>query len=135
MGRYDNSEILAHHGIQGQKWGIRRFQNPDGTLTPEGRKRYGKSIERGNKLISEGKTVEGEATKKVVRQAGIKAANFMATLGLSTIVLANAMTMNPATVYAAAALIDGGFYGATGYNIVKGVKNIKSIKNAKAIKQ
>ena len=31
---------LEHHGIKGQKWGIRRFQNDDGTLTPEGRERY-----------------------------------------------------------------------------------------------
>jgi len=32
---------LYHHGIQGQKWGVRRFQNPDGTLTSRGKKRYG----------------------------------------------------------------------------------------------
>lgn len=31
---------LYHHGIKGMKWGIRRFQNPDGSLTPAGRKRY-----------------------------------------------------------------------------------------------
>lgn len=30
---------LAHHGIKGQKWGVRRFQNPDGTLTEAGKKR------------------------------------------------------------------------------------------------
>lgn len=30
---------LYHHGIKGQKWGVRRFQNKDGTLTAEGRKR------------------------------------------------------------------------------------------------
>lgn len=30
-----------HHGIKGQKWGVRRYQNEDGGLTPEGRKRYG----------------------------------------------------------------------------------------------
>lgn len=35
------SEELYHHGIKGQKWGIRRFQNEDGTLTEEGKARYG----------------------------------------------------------------------------------------------
>lgn len=34
-------EYLEHHGILGQKWGIRRFQNPDGSLTKAGQKRYG----------------------------------------------------------------------------------------------
>ena len=34
-----NSE-LKHHGILGQRWGIRRFQNKDGSLTSAGRKRY-----------------------------------------------------------------------------------------------
>lgn len=34
---------LAHHGIKGQKWGIRRFQNPDGTRTPLGKKREKKN--------------------------------------------------------------------------------------------
>jgi len=34
-------DFLAHYGIKGQQWGQRRFQNEDGTLTPEGRRRYG----------------------------------------------------------------------------------------------
>lgn len=31
---------LVHHGIKGQRWGIRRFRNEDGSLTPAGKKRY-----------------------------------------------------------------------------------------------
>ncbi len=38
-------DSLMHHGIKGQKWGVRRFQNPDGSLTPEGKRRYKKSLD------------------------------------------------------------------------------------------
>ena len=34
-----DNEILMHHGIKGQRWGIRRFQNEDGTRTAAGKKR------------------------------------------------------------------------------------------------
>ena len=37
----EDENSLEHHGILGMRWGIRRYQNPDGTLTAEGRERYG----------------------------------------------------------------------------------------------
>ena len=40
---------LQHHGIIGQRWGVRRYQNPDGSWTAKGRERYGKDV---NKLAN-----------------------------------------------------------------------------------
>lgn len=39
--RLISEEELYHYGIKGQKWGVRRFQNEDGSLTNAGKKRYG----------------------------------------------------------------------------------------------
>lgn len=39
-------EYLAHHGILGQRWGVRRYQNADGSLTEAGKKRYMRQLSR-----------------------------------------------------------------------------------------
>lgn len=54
------SNYLIHHGIKGQKKGIRRFQYEDGSLTPEGRARYGYNSES---TIKKGTTFESIENK------------------------------------------------------------------------
>ena len=46
---YLYEDSLCHHGIKGQHWGIRRYQNYDGSYTQAGMKRYNKSLEEYNK--------------------------------------------------------------------------------------
>ena len=51
-----NNTELYHHGVKGQRWGVRRYQNKDGSLTSYGKKRYAKEL------------AKLEAEKKRVRQ-------------------------------------------------------------------
>ena len=52
---------LYHHGIKGQKWGVRRFQNKDGSLTPAGKRRYDEP--NVGRTTSESKTKEPKKYK------------------------------------------------------------------------
>lgn len=70
-----HSDYLAHHGIKNQKWGQRRFQNYDGSLTSEGRRRYG--IGESNQSRRERKQVEkakAKAAKARAKASGKKKA-------------------------------------------------------------
>jgi hypothetical protein len=44
-----NDTWLAHHGILGQKWGVRRYQNADGSYTAAGKKRYDRELSENSK--------------------------------------------------------------------------------------
>ena len=77
---YDESPFLEHHGIKGQKWGVRRFQNPDGTLTAAGKRRYLKLQDREYKLEKEGKglhyaTMPYEDSKDIAKRLSKTAVN------------------------------------------------------------
>ena len=60
--RFEFYDSLQHHGIKGQKWGVRRYQNPDGSLTEEGKQRY---------LNPDG-TLNAEGQKKLGREGVAK---------------------------------------------------------------
>ena len=61
--RVTYSTELYHYGVKGQKWGIRRYQNPDGSLTDEGYARYGVDPNSGE-MSSEGKQLYDEDQRK-----------------------------------------------------------------------
>lgn len=60
-----NDIWIAHHGIKGQKWGVRRFQNPDGTYTKEGleRLRYSKQARNASKTKSDVESIINSMNK------------------------------------------------------------------------
>lgn len=51
--RRKKDDTLQHHGVKGQKWGIRRYQNPDGSLTAAGKLRYKGAVWKKNLIYNQ----------------------------------------------------------------------------------
>ena len=56
-----NEDYISHHGIKGMKWGVRRYQNKDGSLTPAGEVRYGSKTGNAN-----GKKLTSSSREKII---------------------------------------------------------------------
>lgn len=67
--REGNEDYLEHFGVKGQKWGVRRFENEDGTLTEAGKIRYAKAQKEASKYES-----KSDRLKKIGRAARTGAA-------------------------------------------------------------
>lgn len=58
------STYLIHHGIKGQRWGVRRFENEDGSLTPAGKRRYSREEKRAMKADAKHRKTASKMARK-----------------------------------------------------------------------
>lgn len=120
-----NIEELYHHGIKGQRWGVRRYQNEDGTLTAEGKARYG--VDENGKMSKEGaklykqdkrdqKTLDGSNAGNAVRSA-LKTGSKYAAVGM----INSGVAFIAAKSMAKADNLGGALMVANGSNIVNSI--------------
>lgn len=71
-----NSDELTHWGVRGMKWGIRRYQNKDGSLTAAGKKRYNEELAKvreQEKVVKNRESVKGRLDRLKARQDAVAA--------------------------------------------------------------
>ena len=67
---------LYHHGIKGMKWGVRRYQNKDGSLTNAGKKRYDRDIAENNAKKKDNRiNIDGPDVRRWVKEDTRRAKN------------------------------------------------------------
>lgn len=64
-----SDENLSHHGIKGQKWGIRRWQNADGSYNEAGKKRYRGESSKMAKAYAKAEKLRAKAEKNRIKSA------------------------------------------------------------------
>lgn len=119
-----DDDYIAHYGILGMKWGVRRYQNPDGSLTAAGKKRYGS-----NEVSETRDKGLGAGVQKSSKRSGIGVPLALAGAGILGSTGAMAVRSNPNSKL---------YDGDSGNKKDKGKKNdpVKSInKGLEGIRQ
>ncbi len=121
---------LKHHGIKGQRWGIRRFQNEDGSLTPRGKKQQEKAEREEQRKINFPLISAYEKGTKVfgaIAGAGVLMGLTSTALdlkGLTSSSVGRTKVSNALMTIGGIALLAGTVAGTATY-VTSGVKNLK----------
>lgn len=123
-----SNSYLAHYGTKGQKWGNRRYQNKDGSLTPEGKARYSK--QSGNRRFN--KEHAKEMAKKIGRAAVNGAAGGVAAGGVTLALAVAAPGALPSTaVFAFGKTVATRIATEVGVTAANEIVNSFEVKNGK----
>lgn len=91
-----DNNTLAHWGIKGMKWGVRRYQNADGSLTPAGKKRYDRDIRENNAKKKDNRiNIDGPDPQRWVKEDLSRSKNVVDSISSATNKAASAIENAP----------------------------------------
>lgn len=138
-----HEQYISHYGVPGMKWGVRRYQNPDGSLTARGKKRYNEDssirLKQHDARIKRG----NERTKKSLKVAGAAGLTMIgstvATAGFGALTLATLSTpvsaigvlgaLGATSVHEVSRLVGLGALGVSAASAAKTVREINRREN------
>lgn len=125
------TDELYHHGVKGQKWGVRRYQNYDGTLTQEGYQHYGLNSDGSrNKAMKGSPPNTSKIRKRVGRIAGI--AGTVGSAAAITAASGGAFPVGQLAITAGAKVLTSGALSYFGGSVVGQIAGSVSTKKGQA---
>jgi len=135
----DKYIYISQSGIKGMKWGIRRYQNEDGSLTPEGKIRYGKGTYQGKMNDVERAAYAKARVKAVGKQQAIadEQKTYEAKVARAKLFTYSLSALNVATVVTGNPIAGAAFVANVGNIIYQNIKDVdrytKANSNIQAI--